>query len=51
MGQLRNGLCLILIAILFAQNPISKAFDVFIIVLIVLHTASFEMSWGGGTWF
>lgn len=49
-GSYAMALCLILIAILFAQNPISKAFDVFIIVLIVLHTASFEMSWGGGTW-
>lgn len=49
-GSYAMALCLILIAILFAQDPISKAFDVFIIVLIVLHTASFEMSWGGGTW-
>jgi SP family arabinose:H+ symporter-like MFS transporter len=49
-GSYAMATCLFLIAILFAQNPITKLFDIFIVVLIVLHTASFEMSWGGGTW-
>ncbi|MFT8460663.1 MAG: sugar porter family MFS transporter [Liquorilactobacillus ghanensis] len=49
-GSYAMATCLFLIAILFAQNPITKLFDIFIVILIVLHTASFEMSWGGGTW-
>lgn len=49
-GSYAMALCLFIIAVLFAQDPITKAFNIFIIVLIVLHTASFEMSWGGGTW-
>lgn len=49
-GSYAMALCLFLIAMFFAQNPITKLFDIFIIVLIVLHTAGFEMSWGGGTW-
>lgn len=49
-GGYGMGICLFLIAMCFAQDPISKAFDIFIIVLIIVHTSFFEISWGGGTW-
>lgn len=49
-GSYAMAFCLFVIASIFSKNNISAAFNIFIIVLIVLHTASFEMSWGGGTW-
>lgn len=44
------AICMFLLAICFDRSSFSKVIDIFIFVLIIIHTSAFEMSWGGGTW-
>ncbi|AQW20896.1 MFS transporter [Lentilactobacillus curieae] len=49
-GGYGMAICMFLLAYCFSQSDMSKAFDIFVIALIIIHTSFFEMSWGGGAW-
>lgn len=49
-GAVGMAICLFGLSWAFDQNPMTRAVDLIILAMLVLHTVFFELSWGGGAW-
>lgn len=49
-GAAVMGICLFALSAIFTTSSFDRLIDAFILILILLHTIAFELSWGGGVW-
>jgi SP family arabinose:H+ symporter-like MFS transporter len=49
-GSAGMGICLFILAAIFTRSSFSQVIDILILVMVLVHTIAFELSWGGGVW-
>lgn len=49
-GSAVMGICLFALGIIFTSTSFNHVVDIIILLMVLIHTIAFELSWGGGVW-